>query len=249
MALSEQFLRLEGGGRDFASTHWSLVLLAGREHSPKSAAALETLCRAYWYPLYSFARRQGHPPPEAADLTQEFFAHLLDSNALSSVDRDKGKFRSFLLASFKNLLANEWHRARRQKRGGGSPQLSLDEELAEGRFQAEPSDSVSPDKLFDRRWAETLLARALERLRSECDDGEKVRRFDEVKSFLLGEKSGDSLAAAAERLNLSLSALKAVVHRLRRRFRELIKDEIAQTVSTPEAVEQELRELFTAFGD
>ncbi len=127
--------------------------------------------------------------------------------------------------------------------------LSLDEEMAEGRFQAEPVDQASPDKLFDRRWAETILARALERLRNECDDGEKVRRFDEVKSFLLGEKGTDSLARAAARLDLSLPALKAVVHRLRRRFRELIKAEIAQTVAQPEAIEQEIRGLFAAFGD
>lgn len=249
MALSDQFLRVEGAGREFASTHWSLVLLAGREHSPRSAAALEALCRAYWYPLYSFARRQGYTPPEAADLTQDFFAHLLDSQALAAVDRDKGKFRSFLLASFKHLLANEWHRARRQKRGGGATVLSLDEEMAEGRFQAEPVDQSSPDKLFDRRWAETILARALERLRNECDDGEKIRRFDAVKTFLLGEKGTDSLAQAAARLDLSLPAVKAVVHRLRRRFRELIKAEIAQTVTQPEAIEQEIRELFAAFGD
>lgn len=247
MSLSDQFLRARGGARDFASTHWSVVLLAGQERSPQSAAALEALCQAYWYPLYSFTRRQGYGPQEAADLTQEFFSHLLATNALASVSRAKGKFRSFLLASLKNLLANEWHRARRQKRGGGAPLFSLDEETAEGRYQLEPADALTPDKVFERRWAETILIRALERLRQECDGAEKTRRFDHVKQFLLGERTA-TFAEAATRLNLSLAAVKGLVHRLRRRFRELIRDEIAQTVSRPEEIDQEIRDLFAAFG-
>jgi RNA polymerase sigma-70 factor (ECF subfamily) len=250
MSLSEQFLRASGARRDFASTRWSVVLLAGQQHSPQSAAALEQLCRAYWYPLYAFTRRQGHAPHEAADLTQDFFSHLLATNALASVDRGKGRFRSFLLASLKNLLANDWHRSRRQKRGGGAPLFSLDEELAEGRYQLEPVDQqVSAEKVFERRWAETLLARALERLRQECDSGEKTRRFDEVKVFLLGEKGPGTLADAAARLNLSLPAVKGLVHRLRRRFGELIRDEIAQTVTGAEEIEAEIRQLFAAFGE
>jgi DNA-directed RNA polymerase specialized sigma24 family protein len=248
MSFFDQFLGARSAARDFASTHWSVVLLAGKEHSPESAAALEKLCRAYWYPLYSFTRRQGYGPHEAADLTQDFFSHLLATNALASVDRGKGKFRSFLLASLKNLLANEWNRARCQKRGGGAPLFSLDEGTAEGRYQLEPADDLTPDKMFQRRWAETILGRALDRLRRECDDAEKTRRFDEVKTFLLGERT-DSLAAAAARLNLSLAALKGLVHRLRRRFRELIRDEISQTVSRPEDIEQEIRDLFASFGD
>lgn len=248
MSLSDQFLCARGAGPDFASTHWSVVLLAGAEHSPQSAAALEKLCQAYWYPLYSFTRRQGYDPHEAADLTQDFFSHLLATNALASVNRAKGKFRSFLIASLKNLLANEWNRARCQKRGGGVPLFSLDEEVAEGRYQLEPQDELTPDRIFERRWAETLLGRALDRLRRECDAGEKTRRFDEVKTFLLGEKGTDSLAAAAARLNLSQPAVKGLVHRLRRRFRELIRNEIAQTVASPEEIDQEIRDLFAAFG-
>ncbi len=248
MSLSDQFLRDPSAGRTFTSTHWSVVVLAGQEHSPQSAAALERLCQAYWYPLYSFTRRQGYGPHEAADLTQDFFSHLLATNALASVSREKGKFRSFLLASLKNLLANEWNRARCQKRGGGVPLFSLDEEAAEGRYQLDPADELTPDKIFERQWAETILSRALEGLRQECDGGEKSRRFDEVKTFLLGEKGTDSLAGAATRLNLSLSAVKALVHRLRRRFRELIRDEISQTVSRPEEIEQEIRDMFAAFG-
>ncbi|MBI4659872.1 MAG: sigma-70 family RNA polymerase sigma factor [Verrucomicrobia bacterium] len=248
MSLSDQFLRARGERRDFASTHWSVVLLAGPEHSPQSAAALEKLCRAYWYPLYSFTRRQGYGAHEAADLTQEFFSHLLATNALASVSPARGKFRSFLLASLKNLLANEWHRARRQKRGGGAQLFSLDEEAAEGRYQLDPADASTPDKIFERRWAETILSRALDRLRQECDGSEKTRRFDEVKTFLLGEKGTDTLAGAAARLNLSLAAAKGLVHRLRRRFREGIRDEIAQTVARPEEIDQEIRDLFAAFG-
>ncbi len=249
MSLSDQFIRNRNAGRDFASTHWSVVLLAGQEHSPQSAAALEMLCQAYWYPLYSFIRRQGYGPHEAADLTQDFFLHLLATHALASVNREKGKFRSFLLASLKNLLANAWNRGRRQKRGGGLPLLSLDEEGAEGRFQLESAAELTPDKLFERRWAETILSRALDRLRRECDGDEKIRRFDQVKTFLLGEKGTNSLAGAAARLNLSLAAVKGLVHRLRRRFGELVRDEIAQTVSRPEEIEEEIRDLFAAFGD
>jgi RNA polymerase sigma-70 factor (ECF subfamily) len=248
MTISDQFLRAQPAGREFASTHWRIVLLAGREHSPQSAAALETLCQAYWYPLYSFTRRQGYAPHEAADLTQDFFLHLLATHALGSVDSEKGKFRSFLLAALKNLLANEWNRARSQKRGGGAALFSLDQELAEGRYQLEPANDLTPDKVFDRRWAETILSRALDRLRIECDGGEKTRRFDEVKVFLLGEKGGHSLAGTAARLNLSLGAVKGLVHRLRRRFRELIREEISQTVAGPEEIDDEIRNLFTAFG-
>jgi RNA polymerase sigma-70 factor (ECF subfamily) len=249
MSLSEQLSRAAGAGRDFASTHWSVVLAAAGEHSPQSAAALEKLCRAYWYPLYSFTRRQGHGPQEAADLTQDFFSHLLATNALATVHPRKGKFRSFLLACLKNLIANEWNRARCQKRGGGAPLFSLDEEAAEGRYQLEPVDGLTPEKIFERRWAETLLGRALERLRQECNGAEKTRRFDEVKVFLLGERGEHSFPDVAARLGLSLSAVKALVHRLRSRFRELIRDEIAQTVGRPEDVDQEIRDLFAAFGD
>jgi RNA polymerase sigma-70 factor (ECF subfamily) len=235
-------------GGEFATTHWSVVLLAGREHSPQSAAALEALCQAYWYPLYSFTRRQGNSPQEAADLTQDFFLHLLSTNALASVASEKGRFRSFLLASLKNLLANEWRHARRQKRGGGVAPFSLDEGLAEGRYQQELTDDSNPEAAFDRRWAETILGRALDRLRQECDGPEKSRRFDEVKEFLLGERRPGSLAAAANRLSLSLTAAKGLVHRLRRRFRELIRDEVAQTVSRPEEIDEEIRHLFAAYG-
>jgi RNA polymerase sigma-70 factor (ECF subfamily) len=249
MSQSDQFLPIQNTGREFASTHWSVVLLAGLQKSPQSAIALEKLCRTYWYPIYAFARRHGYDSQEAADLTQDFFLHLLASSALTAVNREKGKFRSFLLASFKNLLANEWNRSRCQKRGGGVPIFSLDEELAEGRYQLDHAEESTPDRVFERRWAETILSRALDRLRHDCDGAEKTRRFDEVKVFLLDEKGTDSFAAVAARLSLSISAVKGLVHRLRRRFRELIRDEIAQTVSRPEEIDQEIRDLFAAFGN
>ena len=250
MALSDQILRGSGrAGRDFASTHWSVVLLAGEEHSPRSFAALEKLCQAYWYPLYSFTRRRRNDPDAAADLTQAFFTHLLATNALASVSPEKGRFRSFLLTSLKNFLANEWNRARCQKRGGGRPVFSLDAETAEGRYQIDRADEITPDKIFERRWAETVLSRALDRLRRECDGPEKTRRFEHVKVFLLGDQGTDSFAGLALRLNLSEGAVKVFVHRLRRRFRELIRDEIAQTVLRPADIDQELRDLFVAFGD
>jgi RNA polymerase sigma-70 factor (ECF subfamily) len=248
MARSESALESTAmGPRDFRTTHWTVVLQARQHDTPESRAALEKLCRAYWYPLYAFVRRQGHSPHEAADLTQDFFSHLLATDALASVDPAKGKFRSFLLVSMKNLLANEWNRARAQKRGGGATLFSLDEEMAEGRYRLDPADESTPDKIFERRWAETILDRALTRLRQECDAGERARRFDEVKIFLLGTKA-PSFAEAAARLEMSVVAVKGLVHRLRRRFRDLIRDEIAHTVSSQEEVEEEIRHLFAAFA-
>jgi RNA polymerase sigma-70 factor (ECF subfamily) len=249
MLSTEQFLRTHAGRWDFASTHWSVVLLAGSPQSPQAAEALEKLACAYWYPLYSFVRRQGHSPDGAADLTQDFFVHLLATDALAWVNPSRGNFRSFLLASLKNLLANEWHRERRQKRGGGASVLSLDVEMAEGRFQLEAADSLPPDKAFDRRWAEIILARALDRLRVECDGEHKTRRFDALKTFLLGEKGTLSLSETAEVLNMSLPAIKGLVHRLRRRFRELIRDEIAQTVASREEIDREIQDLFAVLRD
>lgn len=197
MSLSDQFVNARGAGRDFASTHWSVVLLAGQAHSAQSAAALEKLCQAYWYPLYSFTRRQGYTPHEAAECR---FFRLTKKRRKAVTNRD-------------------------------------------------PADDLTPDKIFERRWAETILSRALDRLREECDGAEKTRRFDEMKKFLLGEKDAGSLSEAAARLNLSLAAVKGLVHRLRRRFRELIRDEIAQTVAGPEEIDQEIRDLFAAFGN
>jgi RNA polymerase sigma-70 factor (ECF subfamily) len=232
------------------TTHWSLVARASRSDAPGSAEALERLCRAYWFPLYAFARREGCGPEEAQDLTQEFFCRLLAGNSLRFADPDRGRFRSFLLTSFKNLMANEWKRAHRQKRGGGAEAFSLDQVDAEERYRIEPVDTLTPEKVFERRWAEALLARVLARLQTECDgDGpERARRFEVVKVFLLESKGALPLATAAEQLGLSLIATKGLVHRLRQRYRDIFREEIAHTVAAPEEVEDEIRHLFNALA-
>jgi len=216
-------------------------MLAGQEHSPASAAALETLCRAYWFPLYAFVRREGHTPDEAADLTQEFFSRLLASNALAGLDRAKGKFRSFLLASLKHLLANEWHRAHCQKRGGGSVHFSLDALAAEDRYQLEPAADLTPDKTFERRWAETLLDTFTRRLQSEFAEAGLTRRFEELKAFLLSADDPPSYAETAVRLDLTEGAVRTAIYRMRQRYGELFRDELAQTVTSPREMEEEIR--------
>jgi RNA polymerase sigma-70 factor (ECF subfamily) len=233
-------------GRDFVTTHWSLVLRAGQGAGAASAEALEKLCRAYWFPLYAFARRQGHSPDDARDLTQEFFTHLLRTNALAQAGAEKGRFRSFLLASLKNLLANEWKKANRQKRGGGAVTFSLDDATAEERYQLEPADHLTPDKIYQRRWVETLLERVLTRLREECDASGRTQRFEELKTFLLDDKGTLSLAEAAARLGLSVGAVKGVVHRLRQRYREIFREEVAHTVAKEEEIDGEIRCLLQA---
>lgn len=234
----------------FVTTRWSVVLRAGQADSAATRAALEKLCRAYWFPLYAFARREGCSAEEAQDLTQDFFCRLLEKNSLQTADPSRGRFRSFLLTSFKNLMTNEWRRTRRQKRGGGAEVFSLDHFEAEERYQVEPVDDLTPEKLFERRWAEALLARVLERLRAECDgDGsERARRFEVVKVFLLEDKGTLPLAQAAAQLGLSVVATKGLVHRMRTRYREIFREEIEHTVDSPEEVEDEIRHLFEALN-
>ena len=232
----------------FVTTHWSVVLAAQDKSSPYSAAALETLCRAYWYPLYAYVRRSGRSPHDAQDLTQDFFAHLLEHQALGGVSPEKGRFRSFLLASLKNLLTNDWKKANRQKRGGGAATFSLDEAMAEERYQLEPADPLSPEIIYERRWVETVLERVLTRLRSECDGSGRTERFEVLKVFLLDEKGTMPLADAAQRLGLSLVAVKGVIHRMRQRYREIFRDEVAHTVATEGEVEEEIRCLLRALG-
>lgn len=232
----------------FASTHWSVVLLAGQEHSPQSAAALEKLCRAYWYPLYAFVRREGHGPEAAADLTQEFFSRLLASNGLASVDGSKGKFRSFLLASMKHLLANEWNRSQRQKRGGGCVHFSLDAATAEDRYHLDPADELTPEKVFERRWAETLIDSVTRTLQQEFAEAGLAGRFDALKVFLLADEEPASYAEMARRLHLTKGAVRTAIYRMRQRYSELFRAEIAQTVSGPQEIEEELRCFLAALG-
>jgi len=232
----------------FVTTHWTVVLSARDKNSTESQHALEKLCRNYWYPLYAFVRRQGHGPHDAEDLTQEFFARLLEKDFLKLVAREKGRFRTFLLAALKHFLANEWDRARAQKRGGGQIHLPLDTADAETRYQVESAHELPADKIYEQRWALTLLEQVLQRLRKEYATSGKENLFEQLKSTLSGERNSLPYAEIAARLKTSEGAVKVSVHRLRQRYRELLRDEIAQTVSTPEEVEDELRNLFAALA-
>jgi DNA-directed RNA polymerase specialized sigma24 family protein len=232
----------------FVTTHWSVVQSARVRDSPQAAAALETLCRTYWYPLYAYLRRQGRPAHDAQDLTQGFFARLLQKDYLQAAARERGKFRTFLLVALKRFLANEWDREHALKRGGFAPVVSIDREVAESRFTAEPSHKVQPDVLFDRQWAMTLLGRAMAQLQAEYVASGRAQLFEYVQSCLAGEESALSYAAIATRLKLTEPAVKMAVHRLRARYREILRAEIAHTVSTSEEIEEEIRDLFLAFG-
>ena len=233
------------GAAGFAATRWTLVLSAARaSQTPRAAAAMAELCRIYWYPLYAFIRRRGHPAPEAEDLTQEFFARLLEKHFLAAADREKGRFRTFLLMAVKRFLANEYDRAQAQKRGGGQRIVPWEGLEPETRYRLEPANTLTPERLFEQQWALTLLDQVLARLQAEMTAGGKAALFEAMKGHLAGSRD-ESYAATAARLGLSEGAVKVAVHRLRRRYRELLRDEIAQTVSSPEEIEEEIRHLFT----
>jgi DNA-directed RNA polymerase specialized sigma24 family protein len=234
--------------RRFATTQWSLVLAAGRRSSPKSDEALATLCAAYWYPLYASVRSQGYTADNAQDLTQEFFARLLARNDFAAADRTKGRFRSYLSAALKHFLANARDHARACKRGDGRVPISLDFEIAEGRFSREPTHTLTAEKAFARRWALTLLDQVLARLRKEFVTAGKGASFDRLKDFISGENDAASYADVAVAMKMTEGAVKVAVHRLRRRYRTLLRREISQTVADPSAVDDEIRELFSALG-
>jgi RNA polymerase sigma-70 factor (ECF subfamily) len=227
----------------FATTHWSAVLQAGRPDSPEAARALAELCRVYWYPLYAYVRRQGFDVPTAQDLTQDFFAKMLEKNYVGIADRKRGKFRWFLLTAFKCFLANEWDRARAQKRGGGAKPLSLDELTAEERYRHEPADALTADQLYDRRWALDLLDRARLRLRDEFAAAGKAERLPHLEPFLSGGSAAIDYAQSALQLGLSEAAVRQEAHRFKKRFGELLREEVAQTVAQPDEVADELRYL------
>jgi RNA polymerase sigma-70 factor (ECF subfamily) len=233
-------------GRRFASTRWSLVVAAGLRDSPESEEALATLCRLYWYPLYAYARRRSLSAEDAQDVTQEFFARLLDKDYLRQADPERGKFRTFLLTAFQHFLAKEQERATAQKRGGGRKTLRLDFDLGEQRYRREPSHDSTPEALYERGWAMSLLEQGLARLREELAQAGKQRLFACLKETLTAAEPARPYSELAGELGLSAEALKVAVHRLRRRYRELIRAEIAQTVTTDQEIEDELRDLFTA---
>lgn len=233
----------------FATTHWSVVVEAGQTDSARASEAMAQLCHTYWYPLYAYVRRKGHPAPDAQDLTQEFFTWLLARNYVSAADRQKGKFRSYLLGTFEHFLAREWRRAHAAKRGGGEAVFSLDEMDAESRYLLEPAHELTPAKMFDRRWATTLLEQVMQRLEEECQAGSKGALFEKVKELLSGNVGESSYAEIALSLGMSEGALKVAIHRLRHRYGELIRLEVAQTVASADEVDEELRDLFAALRE
>jgi RNA polymerase sigma-70 factor (ECF subfamily) len=233
------------GSATFLSTHWSMVLAAGTD-SPAASAALEELCRTYWYPLYAYVRRLGNNPHDAQDLTQEFFARLIKEGSLGSVHPSKGKFRSFLLAAMKHFLAKEWRKENAQRRGGGQPVFSLDAAAAEGHYKLEPVDDQNPEKIFERRWAMTLLDHALAKLRLECSETGKAALFEELKGILVSGKCEHRYAEIAARLKSTEGAVKKAAERMRTRYGEILRMEIAKTVIDPAEVDEELRYLLRA---
>ena len=230
----------------FATTHWSVVLTAGRSDDQRSREALTKLCRTYWYPLYAFVRRQGYGPEDAQDLTQAFLAHLLEHHALANVDRTKGKFRSFLLTCLRHFLADKWDSARAQKRGSGAVPIALDAASAETRYGLEVADPASPDKAFDRNWALALMEQVLAQLRAEQDAAGKQAQFALLQDCLMGEPGTPRYVELAAQLGVGEGAVKMAVSRLRRRYRDLLRQEIAHTVTGPAEVEEEISDLFAA---
>ena len=235
-------------GDIFATTHWTVVLAAGRQHSPEAARALEELCRTYWFPLYAYVRRRGPTKEDAEDLTQAFFARLLEKNPFAGLDSEKGKFRAYLLASLKHFLANARDKAQAQKRGGGGAHLSLDWQTADTKFQVAATQEPSPDKAFDREWALALLAKVIDRLQTECAAEGKAKLFDQLKLFLTAGRAETAQRETAKSLGIEEGAVRVAVHRLRKRFRQLLRDEIANTLADPAMVDDEMRALFGAFS-
>ncbi len=232
----------------FATTRWSLIIAAQGEDALPAQTALAELCQAYWYPIYAFARRQGFSVEEAQDLTQEFFARVVEKDLLAVVDRNQGKFRSYLLACCKHFLANERDRQHAQKRGAGRAHVSVDSILAESRYGSEPAHGESADRLFERRWACALLEQVLSRLRQEFERDGKRENFEALKAFLTSGSAVPAHAEIARALNMSVGAVKVAAHRLRRRYRELLREEIGRTVGDPNQVEDEIRDLFQALA-
>lgn len=234
------------GSPRFQTTQWSLVAAAGNGEPVEARAALEQLCRGYWYPVYAFIRRRGYQPDDARDLTQEFFARLIEKEHLEAADQQRGRFRTFLLTAVTRFLANQQERAAAQKRGGGQHPLSLNVSDGESRYQCEPADHWTAERLFDRRWALTLLDRTLASLRAENEATGKAAHFDALKVYLTGESGAPSLRQTASRLQMTEGAVKVAIHRLRQKYRDVLRQEVSQTVSGDDEVENELRLLLSA---
>jgi RNA polymerase sigma factor (sigma-70 family) len=228
----------------FVTTHWSVVLAAGHGDTTRADDALAHLCQTYWYPLYAYARRRGCSPPDAQDLTQEFFARLLKGNWLADADRQRGRFRSFLLSAMKHFMANEWNKAQAQKRGSGQPLLSLNDDAAEHRYRLEPVEKATPESLFERGWALTLLEGVLARLEEEYRSEGKHTWMEAMRPALTTDRGAIDYAEMAHKLGVTETAARVAVHRLRQRYRQLIRAEVASTVASPEEAEAEMHHLF-----
>ncbi|MDE3168230.1 MAG: sigma-70 family RNA polymerase sigma factor [Acidobacteriota bacterium] len=226
---------------DFPTTRWTLVVAAAGPQRKEARPALASLCESYWYPLYAYVRRRGYPPEQAQDLTQEFFIRVLEGRYLDRADPEKGRFRAFILTSLKFFLADEGDRERAQKRGGGAV-LPLEFSSGEERYHREPAHDETPERIFERRWALSVLDRVVERLRNEFVQHGRPEHFDRLKVFLLGQ-SGAPYTVLARQMNTSEGALKVAIHRLRKRYRDLFRQEIAETVADPAEVESEIRHL------
>jgi RNA polymerase sigma factor (sigma-70 family) len=240
---------LQEGGASFASTHWSIVAQSALTDLPEAANALAQLCETYWPPIYSFIRRRGYAPSDAQDLTQSFFAYFLRTKAYSRTDRLHGKFRSFLLASVKNFLADNWDREQAIRRGGGYQFVSLDQEKAESFYDVASASDSTAEHLFELRWAKSLTARALNSLRQELQTEDKAQLFEQLKNFLTGGSVLPSYDEASERTGLPRATVKTHVHRLRQRYREIVRREVARTVSAPHEIDEELHYLCNVLAE
>lgn len=234
---------------EFQTTHWSVVLLVGGACESAAQQALEELCRAYWFPLYAYVRRQGQRPEDAQDLTQEFFSRFLERGNFERADPGRGRFRTYLLTCLKRFLNEEWRRANRQKRGGGRFALPATLQDAELRLAVEPSDQLTPDRLYDRRWVEALLERVLVRLRRDYESTGRTTVYAQLQQFLWGPQTEISYVEMGRLLQMNEGAIKVAVHRLRQRYRELLREEVAHTVERPEQVDEELRHMLSVFAD
>ena len=232
----------------FTATHWSVVLAAAEGDSPRARVALEALCHAYWYPLYAFVRRSGQSPHDAEDSVQGFFAVCIDKNYLAAAQKEKGRFRSFLLLALKRFLAKERDKSRARKRGGGQKPIALDGLTAEQRYALEPAEHLSADRLFERRWALSLLEQVLSRLRDEQAAAGRLEAFEQLKEFLLAGGRGTPYQEVATRIGLSEGAVKVAVLRLRQRYRALLEEEIGNTVASAQEVEDERRYLLAVLS-
>jgi len=233
----------------FATTHWSVVLKAGQAETTHARDALAKLCQNYWYPLYAYVRRRGYSAHDAQDLTQAFFLCVLERQSLAIVDPNRGRFRSFMLGAMNHFLADEWAKMQTQKRGQGRPTLSLDLAAAEQRFDLEPADNATPDKAFDRQWATALLNVVLDKLENEYRREDKIELFSVLKQALAAKRESQPYIQIATQLGIHEGAVRVAVHRLRKRYRDLLKAEIAHTVGSPEEVKDELNHLFQVMGD